>query len=145
MTPGGFAFGMHLGFSGPAFLFQTFPPDWVEYYREQGLQLRDPAVHWGFHNTGFIRWRDLADDDPADVMGKAARHGLNYGTTISIVDSDSRSMGGFGRADRDYFDAEIADIQKCVLALHRATLGLSVLSQADMDALKKMSIRLSHT
>ncbi len=145
LTPGGFAFGMHLGFSGPAFLFQTFPHEWVEHYREEGLQLRDPAVFWGYHNTGFIRWRDLTDDDPADVMGKAAEHGMTYGATIALVEQGSRSMGGFGRADRDYLDAEIAEITKVASDLHSATLGLSVLSQEDMDALTRMSINLSHS
>lgn len=143
LTPGGFAMGMHLGYSGPAFLFQTFPQAWVDYYSEQGLQLRDPAVFWGFHNTGFMRWTDFADEDPADVMGKAASHGLTYGATISMVEKDSRSMGGFGRGDRDYLDAEIRAIQDTVLKLHRATHGLSTLSEDDMAALKTMSVRLS--
>lgn len=143
MTPGGFAMGMHLGYSGPAFLFQTFPHAWVEVYRDEGLQLRDPAVYWGFHNTGFIRWRELAENDPAGVMAKASEFGMPYGATISLTDKGSRSMGGFGRDDRDYLDAEIEAIQACVLKLHKATQGLEVLSAEDMDALTKMSVRLS--
>lgn len=145
MTPGGFALGLHIDFSGPTFLFQTFPHEWVEYYRETGLQLRDPAVHWAFANTGHIHWRELLDDDPADVIGKAKAAGLVYGVTICIVEQQSRSFGGFARADREYLDAEIADIEQCIRDLHKATFGLSVLSQEDMDALKKMSVRLSHS
>ncbi len=144
MTPGGFAIGLHIDFSGPQFLFQTFPQDWVEYYADQGLQLRDPAVHWGFANSGFVRWRDLVDDDPADVIGKAREHGLTYGMTLSIFEQESRTVGGFAHPDRDYLDAEIEDIQACLLKLHKATLGVTVLSKDDIVALKKMSIRLSH-
>ncbi len=145
MTPGGFAIGLHISFSGPTFLFQTFPQAWVDYYADQGLQLSDPAMHWSFANSGFIRWRDLVDDDPADVIGKARAHGLPYGMTISMLDGGSRTVGGFGHPDRDYLDAEISEIEAHLLELHRATQGLSVLSQDDMDALKKMSIRLSHS
>lgn len=144
MTPGGFALGMHIGFSGPTFLFQTFPHQWVETYRDQGLQLVDPAVRWGFQNTGAIRWRELDDDDPKDVMGKAREHGLKYGVTIALVDGGSRTVGGCARADRDYLDTEIDAITGKALALHRATAGLSVLNEKDMEALTRMSIRLSH-
>lgn len=143
ITPGGFAFGAHLQFSGPAFLFQTFPHAWVTTYREEGLQLRDPAVFWGYHNTGFIRWHELAHEDPGNVMGRAAEHGLPYGATVALSDGGTKSMVGFGRADRDYLDAEIAEIQDCARRLHRATQGLSVLSQDDIDALKRMSVQLS--
>ncbi len=143
ITPGGFAIGLHIDFSGPTFLFQTFPVEWVDYYADQGLQLKDPAMHWSFANTGFIRWHQLAENDPAGVIEKAAAHGMPYGMTISILDEQSRTVGGFGHADRDYLDAEIAEIEVHLLKLHRATIGLSVLSEADMAALKKMSIRLS--
>jgi len=145
MTPGGFAIGLHIGFSGPTFLFQTFPPAWVDYYADQGLQLKDPAVRWGFENTGAIRWRELTDQDPADVIGKARKYGLKNGVTLSIVDAQSRTVAGCARSDRDYLDFEIEQIHGKLLALHRATMGLSVLSEADMAALKRMSIRLSHT
>ena len=145
MTPGGFAIALHINFSAPQFLFQTFPQEWVEYYSDQGLQLHDPAVRWGFANNGFVRWRDLINDDPREVIAKARDHGLTYGMTISIFDNNSRSVCGFAHPDRDYLDAEVEEIEACLLKLHRATLGVTVLSQADIAALKKMSIRLSHS
>ena len=145
MTPGGFAIGLHISFTGPTFLFQTFPQEWVDYYADQGLQLRDPAVHWGFANTGAVRWRDLADNDPADVIGKARAHGLTYGMTLSVFDKQSRTVGGFAHPDREYLDAEIKELQRCLLALHRATIGLAILSKDDMAALTSMSVRLSHS
>ncbi|MDJ0628709.1 MAG: autoinducer binding domain-containing protein [Rhodobacter sp.] len=145
LTPGGFAIGLHISFSGPTFLFQTFPQDWVDYYAKEGLQLRDPAMHWSFANSGSIRWRDLTDDDPADVIGKAREHGLPYGMTISLLDQQSRTVGGFAHPERDYLDVEIDQIKAHLLDLHRATIGVSVLSADDMAALKRMSIRLSHS
>ena len=145
MTPGGFAIGLHIRFNGPVFLFQTFPQAWIDYYATEGLQLSDPAVAWSFENTGFIRWRDLEDNDPNDVMGKARAHGMRYGATLSIDENKSRSVLGCTRSDRDYLDAELEDIRLKLIDLHNMTVGLSALSSADTTALKKMSVRLSHT
>ncbi len=142
-TPGGFAIGLHISFSGPTFLFQTFPQGWANHYADEGLQLKDPAVLWGFTQTGYIRWNELVADDPADVIGQARDFGLAYGMTISILEKNSRTVGGFARQDREYLDVEITELHDLCKQLHHATLGLSVLSKADMAALKKMSIRLS--
>ncbi len=144
LTPSGFAIGLHIDLTGPSFLFQTFPAEWVDYYANQGLQLRDPAMHWSFSNTGSIRWRDLTDNDPADVISKAADHGMPYGATISILQQQSRTVAGMGRADRDYLDAELSEITKRLETLHDATRNVTKLSPDDLEALKKMSVRLSH-
>ena len=145
MTPGGFAIGLHISFNGPSFLFQTFPQAWIDYYASNGLHLSDPAVAWSFAESGHIHWSELAKNDPNDVIGKARDHGLSYGTTISLRDGGSGTVCGIARQDRDYLDAEIADITAKLLPLHRATAGLSVLSAEDTAALKRMSIRLSHS
>lgn len=144
-APGGFAIGLHIDLTGPTFLFQTFPQEWVDYYANQGLQLRDPAMHWAFANSGSIRWHQLKENDPTDVIGKAAAHGMPYGATISMLRNDSRTVAGFARADRDYLDVELDEITDLLARLHDATLKVTQLSQADLAALKKMSIRLSHS
>lgn len=144
MAPGGFAIGLHIDLTGPSFLFQTFPVEWVDYYANQGLQLRDPAMHWAFANSGSIRWHDLRDNDPAGVIDKAAEHGMPYGATISFLRQQSRTVAGFGRADRDYLDAELDEITERLHRLHDATLTIQQLSAPDLAALKKMSVRLSH-
>ncbi len=145
MTPGGFAIGLHISFNGPTFLFQTFPVKWIDYYADNGLHLRDPAVAWSFAETGFVRWKELAENDPANVIGLAQEHGMHYGATLAIDENQSRSVLGCARSDRDYLDAEIADINAQFIALHNATLGLSELTQDDVDALTKMSVRMSHS
>jgi len=144
MVPGGFAIGLHIDLTGPSFLFQTFPQEWVDLYANQGLQLRDPAMHWAFANTGSIRWHDLKENDPADVIGKAAAHGMPYGATVSILHMNSRTVAGLGRADRDYLDVELDEITRKLITLHEETLRVTQLSAPDLAALKKMSVRLSH-
>ncbi|MEL7115664.1 MAG: autoinducer binding domain-containing protein [Pseudomonadota bacterium] len=125
------------------FLFQTFPAEWIEFYHTRGLVMKDPAMHWAFANKGHIRWRDLNGADPAEVMENARRHGLAYGFTTSLHDKKSRSLAGFAREDRDFLDVEIDEIFRLFTELHKLTEGLEVLSQWDLDALQKMSIRMT--
>jgi len=142
-SPSGFAIALHIRSHAPTFLFQTFPAVWVDTYHAQGLVMKDPAMHWAFANTGFIRWRDLIEDDPHAVMANAKRHGLSYGFTTSIHADKSRSLGGFARADRDFLDVEIDELCDLFKRLHMLTEGLDVLSEPDRKALQKMSIRMT--
>jgi len=145
ITPGGFAIGLHISFNGPVFLFQTFPQDWIDYYSGHGLHLIDPAVAWSFAQTGHIHWSELAANDTQGVMQKAREHGLTYGTTLSFSDGGTHSVCGISRQDRNYLDAEIAEIETHLGQLHRLTAGMEKLTDADIAALTRMSIRLSHS
>jgi len=143
MTPGGFAIALHIKYNAPTFLFQTFPENWVKHYSRQGFVIRDPAVHWAFSNTGYIRWRDLHETDQSGVMEQSRLFGLNYGFTASIHSDHSRSLAGFARADRDYLDVEIDQIVGLLEDLDVLTAGIEMLSAKDTDALQAMSIRLT--
>lgn len=145
MTPGGFAIGLHISFGGPELLFQTFPIDWMDYYIKNSLHLVDPAVKWSFEETGFRRWRDLARDDPSGVIRKAATFGMKYGATMAVEAGPTRSVLGCARNDRDYLDYELQAIMEKLLKLHKTTQGLKKMPQRDIEALQKMSIRLSHS
>jgi LuxR family transcriptional regulator len=142
-APSGFAIALHIRSHAPLFLLQTFPVSWVEYYHSKGLVMKDPAMHWAFANTGFIRWRDLMDDDPEQVMTAAKRHGLTYGFTTSLHSDKSRSLGGYARDDRDFLDVEIDEIRALFEELHTLTEGLESHAEWDHEALQKMSIRMT--
>lgn len=143
-SPAGFAIALHIKFSSPTFLFQTYPTRWIEIYTSRGLVLNDPTVRWGFENAGTIRWRDLASEDTAGVLQKAKDFGLTHGFTAALVSQGSRTVASFARTDRDFLDAEVSDLVANLSALHDETLGLNELTQADQNALRKMSIRLTH-
>ena len=145
MCPAGFALGLHIDYTTPRFMFQTYPKKWVETYNARGLLMHDPVVQWGFEHTGFIRWRELVDDDPKGVMGQAKRYGMSHGVTISTDVGKSRSVGGFARSDRDYLDVEIDELHDLVMRLHHETLALKELSDSDVIALKMLSSRLTRS
>ncbi len=52
LCPSGYAIALHIRYTTPAFLFQTYPKEWMEYYSQNGLVLHDPTVRWGLANTG---------------------------------------------------------------------------------------------
>ncbi|MCB2116091.1 MAG: autoinducer binding domain-containing protein [Rhodobacteraceae bacterium] len=141
-SPAGFAIALHVRFTSPKYLFQSYEKDWLDTYSREGLVLHDPVVRWGFANDGTIRWSEL--DDPAGVMQRSRSFGMNYGAVIALVRDGSRSMGGFSRSDREMTDAEIEAIRRDLTDLHDLTARVETLAPSVHNALKTMSIFLTH-
>ncbi len=142
-SPAGFAIALHIRFTTPTYMFQTYSRRWMDHYSSSGLVMHDPVAHWGLQNVGRIRWGDLEAIDPNGVMDAAKNFGLMNGVAIATVQSGSRSIAGFARADRDYDDAEIAALEDAFARLHDATLGPGRLSERDAKALSELSVRLT--
>jgi Autoinducer binding domain. len=143
-SPSGFAIAFHIRFTTPAFLFQTYAQPWLDLYSAKGLVMHDPIVKFGFTETGWARWSDLARNDPADVLGQAAAHGLRYGLAFALEAEGSRSLAGLARPDREFTDDEIARITGTVTDLHLITLEAGSLSPEANDELKRMSVKFTH-
>lgn len=141
-SPAGFAIALHVRFTSPRYLFQSYDKEWLDTYSREGLVLHDPVVRWGFANEGTIRWSQL--DDPAGVMTRAADHGLRHGAVIAFVRAGTRSMAGFARADREHTDGEVAELKRILEDLHDLTAKAETLSPAVHTTLKQMSIYLTH-
>jgi len=139
MCPAGYAIGLHIRFTSPAYLFQTYAQEWNDYYSAQGLVMRDPAVAWGLLNTGVVRWSELTDNDPAGVFAAAAKHGLVYGAQSAVLEAESRSMAGFARSDREFTDDELDALNASVRALHLATVEGDALSDEELSTLERRS------
>lgn len=141
-SPAGFAIALHVRYTSPRYLFQSYAKEWLDTYSREGLVLHDPVVRWGFSNEGTIRWSNL--DDPFGVMKRSAAFGLRFGAVIAILRNGSRSMAGFARADRELTDGEIADLKGILEDLHDLTGRVEALSPAVHVTLKQMSIYLTH-
>lgn len=144
IAPAGFAIAFHIQFTTPAFLFQTYPKEWINIYNQRGLVMQDPIVGYGFTNNGTVRWAELSDNDPAGVLSAGKEHGLNYGMALGLEDGGSRSVAGFARSDRELNDAEIGTLHDMVLEMHRLTAEAKALSPETRDALREMSVQLTH-
>lgn len=141
-APGGYALGLHIEYTTPRFMFQTYTKAWLDHYSSNGLIMSDPMVVWGFEHAGSSRWSDL--DDPAGVMTQAAEFGMPYGVVIATTSDDIRSICGFANAEREFTDAEIAKLESDVVRLHEVTATQARLSPEIVDQLKKMSIMVTH-
>ena len=142
LAPTGYALGIHIEYTKPKFMFQTYPKAWLDYYSRNGLIMSDPMVAWAFQELGSMRWSQL--DDPNGVFAKAAEYGMTFGVVISAESDDSRTICGFANAGRDFTDEEIAQIEALVLSIHQNTSDTAQLDADTVDQLKKMSIMVTH-
>lgn len=136
LAPKGYNIGLHIRFTSPLMTFQTYDPEWLSHYTEQGYVLRDPMVAWGFSTTGATRWSNENIPDPFGILEDAARHGLRFGVTISWGPITSRTIASVARADREFEDAEIDRIEALVRRLHDMTEPPQELTKAQIEALK---------
>ncbi|MEM1233236.1 MAG: autoinducer binding domain-containing protein [Pseudomonadota bacterium] len=139
-SPGGYAVGLHVRFTSPSYLFQTYAPAWNEFYSSQGLVMRDPTVTWGFANEGAVRWSALASEDTAGVLTRAAEHGLTFGVAGAVLSGGSRTLAGFARSDREFNDAEISVLMTAVANMHALTLQGDDISAEDRATIEAQSI-----
>ncbi|SMY09066.1 autoinducer binding domain-containing protein [Flavimaricola marinus] len=144
LAPAGFAMALHVRFTTPAYLFQTYPKAWIDYYNKNGLVMRDPTVRWGFQNVGLAHWRDLMAEDADGVIEAAAKHGMKHGITYVLERGESRSLSSFTRSDREFTPAEIAEVSAHVDALHDQTASLESLPPETREELVRMSIMFTH-
>jgi LuxR family transcriptional regulator len=143
-SPAGFAIALHVRFTRPTYLFQTYAKRWMDHYSAEGMVVNDPVVRWGLQNTGRAIWSELAAIDTGRVLEQAKDFGIMNGVAVAIVREESRSIGGFARADRDFETEEIDDLEELLGRLHAATTGLGKLSASDQRALIALSVKLTH-
>lgn len=145
MSPAGFAIALHIGYTAPKYLFQSYDQDWIDTYSREGLVMEDPTVKWGFENTGAIRWSALAPLDTGGVLDRAAEHGMTFGVTAAYSDGGPRSVASFSRSDREATDAEMAQLMTDLEKLHLLTGQMESLSPEVHRSLRQMSIYLTHS
>lgn len=142
-SPAGCAIGLHIRFTTPRYMFQSYPKRWMDEYVGSGLLVQDPTVRWGMSNVGCVRWCDLEGIDCHGVLERARRFGIMNGVTIAVVIDGSRSIASFARSDRDYETAEIVELNSIFEDLHQVTARIDALTDEDRLALKKLSVRLT--
>jgi LuxR family transcriptional regulator len=144
ISPAGFAIGLHLEFTTSKYIFQHYSRSWMEEYSRRGLILMDPTVRWGIENAGWIRWSDLAAADTGGVLIAAADFGLKYGVSISVVGPSSRSLGSFASSEREFTEAEIAELSASLRQMHDSTAEVEPESNEDLK-LKRLASSLAHS
>ena len=144
LAPSGFVIGFHLRLTSSEFLFQAYPRKWAQLYSERGFILSDPVTAWSFQNVGAIRWSSVKDNDPQDILGQAAEHGMKFGAGISVEAGTTKSIAGFARPDREYTDAELEELIENIRKLHILTTTESGMSEELHAELHRLSVKMTH-
>ena len=143
-SPSGLAIAFHIRLTSPDFLLQTYPKAWTDIYSEKGYVMVDPTVRWGFTEVGTIRWSDLKHLDDESILEQSLAYGMVFGVTIATDTGGSRSLASFSRADREYSDSEIAELQEHVQTLHDLTASPTGMDKNVRDELHKLSVEMTH-
>ncbi|MCU0800463.1 MAG: autoinducer binding domain-containing protein [Rhodobacteraceae bacterium] len=136
LSPAGYSVGLHIRFTSPLMMFQTYDQAWLDHYTERGYVLRDPMVAWGFSKEGCVRWSDPVLLDPFKLFEEAAMYGLRFGATVACGPIKSRTIASFARNDREFADHELETLRDTVLRLHDMTEPPEHLTDAQVEALK---------
>lgn len=134
----GFALAVHIRYTRPTLLYQTYARDWTDRYNEMGFMLSDPTVHWGLANVGAMDWGLLENQDPEGVIKAAKGYGLANGWTYATGPATSRSLGSM-TCSRPFTDTERAEICAIIDAIHTDTDGFDTLSPSQQDELRNLS------
>ncbi len=120
LADAGFSLGVQIGIA-PAYLFVTFPKVWADKYNKGNHVMTDPMVIWSFENEGTLRWSDAPEAGDHTVFEGAAEHGLRYGCVCSVRTGHTWSICGYARGDREFTEAEMAELLQITQDLHDLT------------------------
>jgi LuxR family transcriptional regulator len=132
----GYFLALHIRFTSPVMMFQTYNREWIDHYTENGYVLRDPMTAWSFSTNGSTRWSNRRIPDPFGIFRKAREFGLKYGATISQGPIKSRTVCSLARSDREFTDQEIVELEALVATLHDLSDPRQRLTRAQTEALK---------
>ena len=135
----GFALAVHIRYTRPTLLYQTYAREWTDRYNEKGYMLADPTVHWGLANTGAMDWAMLENQDPEGVIAAAKGFGLTNGWTYATGPATSRSLGSM-TCSRSFTAEERARICSIIDFIHTETEGFDSLSAAQQETLRNVAL-----
>ncbi len=144
LSESGYFLALHIRFTSPVMMFQTFNQAWIDHYTENGYVLRDPMVAWSFSTTGTTKWSNRRIPDPFGIFKRAREFGLNYGATISHGPIKSRTVCSVARSDREFTESEISAAAELVATLHEMSDPRQRLTKAQTQALKCIADGLRH-
>ena len=93
LSPAGFAVAMHIRFTRPTYLFQTYAKRWMDHYSAKGMVVHDPLVHWGLQNVGRIRWSEL---EAIDKLSTNSDHETKSQSEAAFQQSFAKQFGDIG-------------------------------------------------
>ena len=144
LGPGGHAMALHVDFTTPRYLLQSYSKEWAAHYAAHGLVMKDPAVRWGLRHDGIAEHDLLVEKDEHGVFEQAKAFGLNHWAVVATSAQDSKSIGAFARAQEPFSDEDRLEARDLFEQLHELT-ALAQDEDPALDAhLRQLSVRQTH-
>ncbi len=134
----GYALAVHIRYTRPTLLYQTYSQAWADHYSEKGYMLSDPVVRWGIMHTGRIEWNSLVDQDPEGVIAAAVSFGLTNGWTYATGTASTRTIAGLTRSGGPFSPEDVAEIIRIVDAIHDVTEGFEAFTPELQNTLRTL-------
>lgn len=138
IAPAGHYIALRIGFAYPVEEVNELPQGWIDNYTLNRFMLFDPVIRWAYSTIGCMRWSELEQDDPRNVLGQAKSFGLRYGVVVSVFDGNKegqRSYGSFARNDREFEELEVKLLQAFMSRRHAEMAPPQNLTMAELEAL----------
>lgn len=118
IAPKGYIVAINVRNTTPQVFHCTYDEAWWNEYSTNRYRVFDPTVHWACAHTGTVRWSEVTRLPlmtlSNKVMKRAMLNDLCYGMVISrksVMHSQQKSMFSAARNDREFTDAELAELQ----------------------------------
>ncbi|MEO6298858.1 MAG: autoinducer binding domain-containing protein [Paracoccaceae bacterium] len=133
----GFALAVHIRYTRPTLLYQTYAQDWSDHYSEKGYMLSDPTVHWGLANVGSMDWDMQVDQDPEGVIKAARNYGLINGWTYAVGPATSRSLASMTKTT-PFTEEQRNQVRAAIDEIHALTDGFENFPPKQQIALRAL-------
>lgn len=138
LAPAGLFLAFRLRLSFPACEFNLLPQKWIEHYTRNVFVVDDPLIRWAHFNKGVVRWSEVNQPDPKNMIVEARKFGMSHGAVASMLCPITRCLSYVltARDDRPYTDEELASIQASLAAMHEEAPSANVLTPNEIAALR---------
>lgn len=136
IAPSGFVLVFGFRYTGPDYVYSTYPDEWIEIYQNRRYYSVDPVFLWGLSQSGVRRWSKTGLPDVRGVMKHALQFGLRYGAIMTQKTDLCLSFLSAARADRELTDTEIAILESKFSAWHHLVMSKPRLTTKELDVLR---------
>ncbi len=110
IAPSGFVLAFGISMRGPEFVHNEYESEWLQRYEQGSYYAVDPVFVWAISKTGSRRWSEIRLPDVRGVLREASSFGMSYGVVLACRSGSKRSFFSAARPDREFTDAEIAQL-----------------------------------
>lgn len=145
LAPKGVTLAHELSYSGPKYVYSSYPQDWQDRYARLSFLLQDPVVLWvqKCNSNASARWSEVPTYGLKKVFREAKERELNYGLVSVAIQGRKKSFMTLARQDREFTDEEISTVDNIFREFFDEAVGKSLLPEGEVELLDLLSTSLT--